>query len=118
MPATLTALPRRTLLGAVAGVLATPAIPAWAAPAPRLDLVATFPGRQVTGVAVSPTGRVTGTYVHGLFADDRQRAAWLARFAAGAPALDYEAGVESALDALAAHVATHLDLDRLLSLAR
>ena len=28
-------------------------------------------------------GRVIGTYVHGLFADDRQRAAWLARLAAG-----------------------------------
>ena len=34
--------------------------------------------------AVSADGRVIGTYVHGLFADDRQRAAWLARFAAGA----------------------------------
>ena len=30
--------------------------------------------------AVSADGRVIGTYVHGLFADDRQRAAWLARF--------------------------------------
>ncbi len=28
--------------------------------------------------AVSANGRVIGTYVHGLFADDRQRAAWLA----------------------------------------
>ena len=27
--------------------------------------------------AVSPDGRVIGTYVHGLFADDRQSAAWL-----------------------------------------
>ncbi len=27
--------------------------------------------------AVSADGRVIGTYVHGLFADDRQRAAWL-----------------------------------------
>src|SRR6201996_6359758 len=33
--------------------------------------------------AVSADGRVIGTYVHGLFADDRQRAAWLKRFAAG-----------------------------------
>ena len=29
--------------------------------------------------AVSADGRVAGTYVHGLFADTRQRAAWLAR---------------------------------------
>ena len=68
--------------------------------------------------AVSADGRVFGTYVHGLFADDRQRAAWLARFAAGAPALGYEASVDAALDALARHVAEHIDLDRLLGLMR
>ena len=33
--------------------------------------------------AIAPDGRVIGTYIHGLFADDRQRAAWLKRFAAG-----------------------------------
>ncbi len=53
-----TALPRRTLLGAAAAALAVPALPVRAAPAPRLDLVATFPKRQVTGVAVSPAGRI------------------------------------------------------------
>jgi adenosylcobyric acid synthase len=68
--------------------------------------------------AVSANGQVYGTYVHGLFASDSQRAAWLARFAAGAPAIGYEARVEAALDALAKHVAAHLDLDRLLTLAR
>jgi adenosylcobyric acid synthase len=68
--------------------------------------------------ATSADGQVFGTYVHGLFAADSQRAAWLARFAAGAPAVGYEARVEAALDALAAHVAAHLDLDRLLTLAR
>jgi len=31
------------------------------------------------GRRVSANGRVIGTYVHGLFADDKQRAAWLAR---------------------------------------
>jgi adenosylcobyric acid synthase len=67
--------------------------------------------------AVSPDGRVIGTYVHGLFADDRQRAAWLARFK-GAANIAYEALVERTLDALAAHLAAHLDLDRLLTLAR
>src|SRR3984885_14835698 len=35
--------------------------------------------------AIAADGQVIGTYVHGLFADDRQRAAWLARFGAGAP---------------------------------
>ncbi len=68
--------------------------------------------------AISADGRVLGTYVHGLFADDRQRAAWLARFAAGATNIAYEAMIERTLDALAAHLAAHLDLDRLLKLAR
>jgi len=68
--------------------------------------------------ATSPDGLVTGTYVHGLFADDRQRGAWLARLGAPPSPLRYEAGVEAALDALAAHLAAHLDLDRLLALAR
>ncbi len=68
--------------------------------------------------AVSGDGRVVGTYIHGLFADDRQRAAWLARFAAGPAVIAYEALVERTLDALAAHLAAHLDLDRLLKLAR
>jgi adenosylcobyric acid synthase len=68
--------------------------------------------------AVSADGRVIGTYVHGLFADDRQRAAWLGRFAAGPAAVAYEDQIERTLDALAAHLAAHVDLDRLLKLAR
>jgi adenosylcobyric acid synthase len=67
--------------------------------------------------AVSADGRVIGTYVHGLFTDDRQRAAWLARFS-GTASVPYEALVDRTLDALAAHLAAHLDLDRLLTLAR
>jgi adenosylcobyric acid synthase len=67
--------------------------------------------------AVSPDGRVSGTYIHGLFSATAQRAAWLARFDAGAPRLDHEAAVEAALDELAAHLAAHLDLEALLSLA-
>jgi adenosylcobyric acid synthase len=68
--------------------------------------------------AVSPDGRVMGTYIHGLFANDRQRAAWLARFGAGQARVAYDDSVERTLDALAAHIAAHVDLDRLLSLAR
>lgn len=68
--------------------------------------------------ARSADGRVTGTYIHGLFADDRQRAAWLARLGGQASGLDYEAGVDEVLDRLAAHMERHLDLDLLLSLAR
>jgi hypothetical protein len=65
--------------------------------------------------AVSADGRVCGTYIHGLFADDRQRSAWLARLGGGASALAYETQVEATLDRLAAHLAAHVDVDRLLT---
>ncbi|TXM89935.1 cobyric acid synthase [Methylobacterium sp. WL116] len=68
--------------------------------------------------AVSADGLVSGTYVHGLFADDRQRAAWLARLGARSDGASYEAGIERVLDALAAHLEQHVDCDRLLALAR
>lgn len=65
--------------------------------------------------AVSASGRVAGTYIHGLFADNNQRRAWLAKLGGKAAALDYEASVERTLDALAIHLERHLDLDALLS---
>ncbi|HEX4507787.1 MAG TPA: cobyric acid synthase [Alphaproteobacteria bacterium] len=65
--------------------------------------------------AISADGRICATYVHGLFADDRQRAAWLGGEAIG---FQYETDVERVLDALAEHLARHIDLDRLLSLTR
>jgi adenosylcobyric acid synthase len=68
--------------------------------------------------ATSNNGRVIGTYIHGLFADDRQRAAWLARLGAGPVTVAYDELVESTLDKLAKHLATFVDLDRLLKLAR
>lgn len=68
--------------------------------------------------AVSASGRIMGTYVHGLFADDAQRAAWLIALGAGPTEIAYEQRVEETLDALAAHLAAHIDLDRLLTLAR
>lgn len=68
--------------------------------------------------AVSASGLVSGTYVHGLFADDAQRSNWLKRLGGEASRLDYEQGVEEVLDRLAAHLERHLDLDLLLRLAR
>jgi adenosylcobyric acid synthase len=68
--------------------------------------------------AISADGSVVGTYVHGLFADDRQRAAWLQRFGAGASNVAYEKLIEQTLDALAEHLTAHIDLGRLLKLAR
>jgi adenosylcobyric acid synthase len=68
--------------------------------------------------AVSANGRVVGTYIHGLFADDRQRAAWLKRLGAGPVTVAYDELVEGTLDKLAKHLTTFIDLDRLLKLAR
>ncbi len=68
--------------------------------------------------AVSADGRVIGTYIHGLFADDRQRSAWLTRFTSGSAGVAYDALIEETLDQFAAHLAAHIDLDRLLTLAR
>ncbi len=68
--------------------------------------------------AMSASGRVIGTYIHGLFADDRQRAAWLTRFAPGGTAIAYDTLVDDTLDALAAHLEAHVDIDKFLRLAR
>ena len=68
--------------------------------------------------AASADGRAMGCYVHGLFADDRQRASWLERLNAEPSGLDYEAAVEETLDRLAAHLERHIDCDALLTLAR
>ncbi len=67
--------------------------------------------------ARSADGLVAGTYLHGLFASDAQRSAWLQRLG-GPPSTRHHAGaVEAALDALAEHLERHVDIDRLLSLA-
>lgn len=67
--------------------------------------------------ARSADGRVAGTYVHGLFAADAFRRAFLAGFGAAAD-LDYEREVDAALDALADHLEAALDVERLLAIAR
>ena len=67
--------------------------------------------------ASSADGRIEGTYLHGMFATDGFRRAYLARFGLRST-LAYRAQVESALDALADHLEAHLDLDRILAIAR
>jgi adenosylcobyric acid synthase len=72
-----------------------------------------------TDGAVSANGRVMGGYVHGLFASDAFRRAFLARLGAGGAAGEPFAGrVDAALDAIAAKLEDSLDVDGLLALAR
>lgn len=74
---------------------------------------------EVEGIpqgAASATGRVLGCYMHGLFNADAFRTAYLTQFGAASD-LDFEAGVEETLDALADHVEAYMDVDLLLSLA-
>jgi adenosylcobyric acid synthase len=68
--------------------------------------------------AVSRDGRVYGSYLHGLFASDAFRGAFLARLGIEASGERYRGKVESALDALADHIEAHLDVEGLLALAR
>lgn len=73
-------------------------------------------GRSVG--AASADGRIMGCYLHGLFAEDAFRAAFLARLGRPVTGYAYEESVESTLDDLADHLETHLDLDGLIALAR
>jgi adenosylcobyric acid synthase len=68
--------------------------------------------------AVSGDGLVAGCYLHGLFAADRFRRAFLAALGGAADARAYEHRVESTLDALADHLESNLDLDLMLAAAR
>jgi adenosylcobyric acid synthase len=79
--------------------------------------VLTFADGRSDG-ATSPGGRVAGCYVHGLFASDPARAAFLATFAAQSSSISYETEIDDILDRFAAHLAEHIAIDDLLNLAR
>jgi adenosylcobyric acid synthase len=68
--------------------------------------------------AIAPDGRVMGGYLHGLFASNAFRHAFLARIRTREPSdLAYAARVEAVLDDLAAHLAAHLDMDAIARIA-
>jgi adenosylcobyric acid synthase len=54
--------------------------------------------------------------VHGLFAGDAFRKAWLKNLGV-VSSLAYETRIERALDALADHLEAHLDIEQLLAIA-
>ncbi len=71
--------------------------------------------------AASPDGRVAGSYLHGIFASDAVRGAWLTAIGAEHPTssdLHYDDAIEATLDGLAAHLDAHFDTETLLNLAR
>ncbi|GAA6158515.1 cobyric acid synthase [Ruegeria sp. HU-ET01832] len=66
--------------------------------------------------ATDTTGRIRGSYLHGIFASDAFRARYLLELGVTSD-LSYEDGVDKTLNALADHLEQNMDLDRLLSLA-
>jgi len=68
--------------------------------------------------AVSPNGRIAGCYLHGVFAADPFRHAFLNRLRPRLRTeLAFEAEVDRILDALAQHLEGHVDVDLLLNIA-
>jgi adenosylcobyric acid synthase len=68
--------------------------------------------------AMRADGRVMGSYLHGMFTEDAFRRAFLASLGAVPGDQSYGRTVEETLDALADHLAAHVDCARFLSLAR
>jgi adenosylcobyric acid synthase len=68
--------------------------------------------------AVSIDERVQGSYLHGLFASDSFRSAYLARLGIAASDVRYRDRIEATLDALADHIEAHVDVEGLFALAR
>jgi adenosylcobyric acid synthase len=56
--------------------------------------------------------------VHGFFADDAQRRVWIEKLGGTPSHHSHDAEIERALDALAAHLEAHVDIDSLLRAAR
>ncbi|MEL7452310.1 MAG: cobyric acid synthase [Pseudomonadota bacterium] len=74
-------------------------------------------GAETDG-AIATDGRIEGTYLHGAFASDGFRRAWLSRFGVTADSsIAYGAEVDRALDDLADGVEAAVDIDSLLALA-
>jgi adenosylcobyric acid synthase len=67
--------------------------------------------------ARSADGYVTGSYIHGLFIDDAQRSAWLARLGGFGSTRNHVAEIENVLDALGTHLVRHCNVGAMMALA-
>ncbi len=67
--------------------------------------------------AQSRDGLIQGTYLHGVFTEDTYRKRFLERLG-GTGTARYNEDVETTLDALAAHIETHIDVEGVLAVAR
>jgi adenosylcobyric acid synthase len=72
---------------------------------------------EVLDGAVTKDGRIFGTYLHGLFHNDRFRAAFLNRIRRQKGLPDREPAAQAdPFDQLAAHLEQHLDMEKLLAI--
>ncbi len=67
--------------------------------------------------AVSPDGKVVGTYMHGVFEAAEFRTRFLASFDVSGGGFDHRAEVDSALDAIADRLEQLIDFDQLMKIA-
>jgi adenosylcobyric acid synthase len=68
--------------------------------------------------ACSQDGRIQGSYVHGLFSQDRFRKAFLDKLGMSVSGVSYDVQIEDTLDRLADHIETYLDVDKIFAIAR
>ena len=68
--------------------------------------------------AVSENGLVFGSYIHGMFADDKFRRVFLEQLGIAASKVSYAKSVAQTLDALGNHLENHLNIDLIISSAR
>ncbi len=67
--------------------------------------------------ATSSNGQIQGCYIHGLFAADGFRHAFITALGGPQSTQNYDVSIEQTLNALADHIARHVDCDELLKIA-